>query len=81
MLLRRCCKTAHGYGAHPDVRDPSKPCCQGNDDRTESYFFAETLKYLFLLFNDEDSERLDHHVFNTEAHPFPIPSQDFPLLV
>ena len=44
----------------------------GNDDRTETYFFAETLKYLWLLFSDRDSDRIKKFVFNTEAHPFQI---------
>jgi len=37
-----------------------------------SYFLAETLKYLYLLFIDEDMLPLRDWVFNTEAHPFPI---------
>jgi hypothetical protein len=36
----------------------------------ESFFIAETLKYLFLLFSDDDILPLDQIVFNTEAHPF-----------
>lgn len=39
----------------------------------ESFFLAETLKYLYLLFADDASELpLDEWVFNTEAHPLPI---------
>ncbi|KAH9973544.1 glycoside hydrolase [Lactifluus volemus] len=37
-----------------------------------SWFLAETLKYLFLLFSDEDLVPLDQWVFNTEAHPLPV---------
>jgi len=37
-----------------------------------SWFLAETLKYLFLLFTDDDPIPLDQWVFNTEAHPFPV---------
>ena len=37
-----------------------------------SYFLAETLKYLYLLFLDEDLVPLDKWVFNTEAHPLPV---------
>jgi mannosyl-oligosaccharide alpha-1,2-mannosidase len=33
---------------------------------------AETLKYLYLLFREDDLVPLDKWVFNTEAHPFPI---------
>jgi endoplasmic reticulum Man9GlcNAc2 1,2-alpha-mannosidase len=42
-------------------------------DGMESFFLAETLKYLFLLFSDDETLLpLDEIVFNTEAHPFPI---------
>ncbi|KAK9248418.1 glycoside hydrolase [Lipomyces tetrasporus] len=41
-------------------------------DNMESFWLAETLKYLYLLFEDDDSILpLDEIVFNTEAHPFP----------
>jgi hypothetical protein len=35
----------------------------------DSFFMAETLKYLYLLFSDDDVISLDKFVFNTEAHP------------
>jgi len=41
-------------------------------DEMPSYFLAETLKYLYLLFVDTELLPLDKWVFNTEAHPFPI---------
>lgn len=41
-------------------------------DNTESFWWAETLKYLYLLFDDTNKIPLDKYVFNTEAHPFPI---------
>lgn len=41
-------------------------------DRMESFFMAETLKYLFLLFDDQGLLPLDKVVFNTEAHPLQI---------
>uniref|UniRef100_K3WLS3 alpha-1,2-Mannosidase n=1 Tax=Globisporangium ultimum (strain ATCC 200006 / CBS 805.95 / DAOM BR144) TaxID=431595 RepID=K3WLS3_GLOUD len=41
-------------------------------DGMESFFVAETLKYLFLLFSDDSVFPLDQIVFNTEAHPFPM---------
>ncbi|ORX40714.1 glycoside hydrolase [Kockovaella imperatae] len=37
-----------------------------------SYYFAETLKYLYLTFADTDLVRLDAFVFNTEAHPMRV---------
>ncbi|EZA52137.1 Mannosyl-oligosaccharide alpha-1,2-mannosidase isoform B [Ooceraea biroi] len=42
------------------------------DDVQQSYFFAETLKYLYLLFSDDDLISLDDWVFNSEAHVLPI---------
>ncbi|KAI8613857.1 glycoside hydrolase [Chytriomyces sp. MP71] len=41
-------------------------------DRQESFFIAETLKYLFLLFADDDMVPLEKYVFNTEAHPLSV---------
>lgn len=40
-------------------------------DNMESFWFAETLKYLYLLFDDDNKVPIDQYVFNTEAHPFP----------
>ncbi|KAF8960356.1 glycoside hydrolase family 47 protein [Flammula alnicola] len=42
-------------------------------DDTESFWFAEVLKYLFLTFDDPNHISLDNFVFNTEAHPFMAP--------
>lgn len=44
-------------------------------DNMESFWLAETLKYLYLIFVDEKDEKalgLDEIIFNTEAHIFPI---------
>lgn len=41
-----------------------------------TFFFAETLKYLYLTFSDEKDFNLDDYVFNTEAHPFKKASFD-----
>lgn len=39
----------------------------------ESFWLSETLKYLYLLFDDDDHGlNLSDVVFNTEAHPFPV---------
>jgi len=43
-----------------------------HDDKMETFFLSETLKYLFLLFSDGDTIPLSKYVFNTEAHPLPI---------
>lgn len=43
------------------------------NDSMESFWLAETLKYFYLLFADEDLVSLDEWVLNTEAHPFRRP--------
>jgi hypothetical protein len=48
------------------------PVKKGFRDEMESFFIAETLKYLFLLFSDDSVLSLNEIVFNTEAHPFPV---------
>ncbi|KAH6608639.1 mannosyl-oligosaccharide 1 [Trichoderma cornu-damae] len=40
-------------------------------DNMESFWLAETLKYMYLLFSPNDLLPLDKMVLNTEAHPFP----------
>jgi hypothetical protein len=64
-LVRRC-RVEDGYTVLSDVRSGA----QG--DGMPSFFLAETLKYLYLLFEDHDVVPLDAWVFNTEAHPLPI---------
>lgn len=71
--IEKYCKTHIAYGSLPNVQDTNgKP-----RDKMESFFLAETLKYLYLL-QDPDSEidLLNKHVFNTEAHPLRI----FPVI-
>ena len=41
-------------------------------DKQESFFLAETLKYLYLLFSPTDLIDVNEFVFNTEAHPVRI---------
>ncbi|KAJ8474678.1 hypothetical protein ONZ45_g15868 [Pleurotus djamor] len=43
-------------------------------DDTESFWFAEVLKYLYLTFDDPDHISIDDFVFNTEAQPFIAPT-------
>ena len=38
-------------------------------DSMESFFLAETLKYLYLLFAPPETLDFDAVTFNTEAHP------------
>lgn len=43
-----------------------------HNDKQESFFLAETVKYLYLIFCAKSFVSLDEYVFNTEAHPLPI---------
>jgi mannosidase alpha-like ER degradation enhancer 2 len=56
-------KTSDGYTVLKDVTTWEK------GDLMPSYFLAETLKYLYLLFAPEKTLDLEKVVFNTEAHP------------
>ena len=48
---------------------------KGNvEDKMESFWTAETLKYFYLVFSKPDMVDLDSWVFNTEAHPFRRPA-------
>ncbi|XP_077408267.1 mannosyl-oligosaccharide 1,2-alpha-mannosidase IA [Vanacampus margaritifer] len=68
MALEQHCKVEGGYSGVRDVYT-STP---NHDDVQQSFFLSETLKYLYLLFSDDDHVSLEHWVFNTEAHPLPI---------
>ena len=41
------------------------------DDRMDSFFLSETLKYLYLLFDDNHWLHSNDFIFTTEAHPIP----------
>lgn len=61
--LKKYCRTDTGYAALSNVEKKTKK------DEMESFFFAETLKYLYLLYAPSDTLDLNKVVFNTEAHP------------
>ena len=65
--LQQQCRTASGYAALTDVRRR-----RSHEDSMPSFWMAETLKYLYLLFGDGAAYPLDEYVFNTEAHPLLI---------
>ncbi|KAH8103865.1 glycoside hydrolase [Cristinia sonorae] len=61
-------RTPSGYASIYTVEQSPSP----KKDEMPSFFMAETLKYLYLLFREEDIIPLDKWVFNTEAHPLPV---------
>ena len=70
--FRKYCRVpGGGYSNLIDVTREATPESLWQD-KMESFFLAETLKYLYLLFDDDSNISLDKWVFNTEAHPLPI---------
>lgn len=65
------------FSGFANVKDVEKKVLE---DRMPSYFLAETCKYLYLLF-DEDNFVLkdDSYLFSTESHLFNVfpPSDEF----
>ncbi len=59
-------KQEHGYSTISDVRNKNNV---GPHDKMESFFLAETLKYLYLLFDKTNLFPFNQWIFNTEAHP------------
>ncbi|MBE0556453.1 MAG: glycoside hydrolase family 47 protein, partial [Proteobacteria bacterium] len=61
--LVKHCRTDAGFAHLENVITKSKA------DAMESFFFAETLKYLYLLFAPSSALPFDDVIFTTEAHP------------
>ncbi|XP_060946939.1 mannosyl-oligosaccharide 1,2-alpha-mannosidase IA [Limanda limanda] len=72
QALEKHCRLEGGYSGVRDVYASSP----NHDDVQQSFYLAETLKYLYLLFSEDDHLPFDHWVFNTEAHPLPVIRKD-----
>ncbi|OQV05268.1 hypothetical protein CLAIMM_10038 [Cladophialophora immunda] len=68
--IQAATETEYGNAAIDDVTVTGKP---SQKDSMESFWLAETLKYLYLIFSPPDLISLDDYVLNTEAHPFKRP--------
>ena len=64
-------RTEYGYSCIEDVTQLNSK----KTDKMEIFWMAETLKYMWLLFEDPNVVSLDESVFNTEAHPFRLPKK------
>ncbi len=64
--LEQWCKSPVAYAELSDVRTKTQV------DDMESFFFAETLKYLYLLYAPPETVDWKQMIFNTEAHPLKI---------
>uniref|UniRef100_A0AAX7STU7 alpha-1,2-Mannosidase n=1 Tax=Astatotilapia calliptera TaxID=8154 RepID=A0AAX7STU7_ASTCA len=69
QALEQHCRVDGGYSGIRDVYASSP----NYDDVQQSFYLAETLKYLYLLFSEDDHLPFEHWVFNTEAHPLHPP--------
>jgi len=65
MAFEKFSRVQFGYSGIRDVS--SVPVV--HDDAMPSFFTAETMKYLYLLFSDDSLLPLTDWVFTTEAHP------------
>ncbi len=63
--IKKNCRTDVAFTSVEDVRTMKQK------DYMPTFFFAETMKYLYLSFSEGNGAfDLSDHVFNTEAHPF-----------
>ncbi|ODM93687.1 Mannosyl-oligosaccharide alpha-1,2-mannosidase isoform A [Orchesella cincta] len=70
QAIEKHCKAGEG-GGYSGLRNVYSKDPQ-QDDVQQSFYLAETLKYLYLMFSSKELIDLDYWVFNTEAHPLPI---------
>ncbi|KAH6640557.1 glycoside hydrolase [Chaetomium tenue] len=69
--VNRTCRVGSGYSS---VKDVNKEGGGGFDDFQESFWFAEVLKYSYLIHSEDapwqvKADHTNEFVFNTEAHP------------
>ncbi|KAI5809916.1 glycoside hydrolase [Peziza echinospora] len=77
LAINRTCRTPSGFSSISNVMD-----AQGGSklNTQESFWFAETLKYLWLIFGGGEARGVgvttgkQEWVFNTEAHPIRVRS-------
>ncbi|KAI6784468.1 putative mannosyl-oligosaccharide alpha-1 [Emericellopsis cladophorae] len=72
--IKKACRAGVGYSS---IRDVNAATGGGFTDFEESFWMAETLKYLYLIFGSESevqiqAEGANTFVFNTEAHPLRV---------
>lgn len=64
--ILKYCKNDVGFAGLKNVQTKEKT------NSMQSFFFSETMKYAYLLFDNPLKFKLKKYVFNTEAHPFEI---------
>ncbi|KAH0785478.1 Mannosyl-oligosaccharide 1,2-alpha-mannosidase MNS1 [Histomonas meleagridis] len=66
--IEKSCRVENGYTNVFGVDSPNP----SHGDTMDSYFLAETFKYLYLIFSSSELIPTAEYVFNTEAHPFKV---------
>ncbi|AEO64117.1 cd747304-e9c2-4397-a3d7-9d3b858f5112 [Thermothielavioides terrestris] len=74
QAINATCRVGSGYS---DIKDVNKPGGGGFDDFQESFWFAEVLKYSYLIHAEDapwqvKADHTNQFVFNTEAHPIRV---------
>jgi mannosyl-oligosaccharide alpha-1,2-mannosidase len=70
VAIEKYSKTRSGYATYENVNDTNYKIQQS--DTVEIFFFAETLKYLYLIFSPDSTLDFNKYVLNTEAHPIKL---------
>jgi mannosyl-oligosaccharide alpha-1,2-mannosidase len=74
LAFRKHCRVASG--GYSSIKSVMRVPVEFRD-KMESFWLAETLKYLYLLFSEDSIIPLDEYVLNTEAHPLPIKGRGY----
>jgi mannosyl-oligosaccharide alpha-1,2-mannosidase len=74
LAVEKACRRENGFTLISNVRGGSG---SGSGNIQESYFFSETLKYLYLIFAEDgpwhfNYEGKNEFVFSTEGHPLKV---------
>ncbi|KAK0275228.1 hypothetical protein LTR35_011276 [Friedmanniomyces endolithicus] len=69
LAINETARNANGFAT---VNNVNEPFGGSMTNALDSFFFAEVMKYLYLIFSDPSLIHLAEWVFNTEAHPYPV---------
>ncbi|KAF9154033.1 hypothetical protein BG015_002036 [Linnemannia schmuckeri] len=69
QAIEKHCRTKDGYSGLVNVMDAS----EGLTNTMPSHFLSQTLKYLYLIFDNPEVTSLDDYIFNTEGHLIKYP--------
>lgn len=72
--IQAATETSYANAAISDIAGGPADGLAPQDDRMESFWLAETLKYFYLIFSEPELISLDKYVLNTEAHPLKMPA-------